>query len=207
MLVIITGNRQVGKTRWLERFLTQAEDAGFTCVGLISPGVWERKPNGTLEKTGIQAILLPEGTRLQYAVRRDLTPQDGNADGYQQSDSAKLGWRIRDAAIDTINDHFRALRERGLTSKDILVIDEIGTLELTHGKGFTAALGMLDDPPVKDGDAANAVIIMRPELLATTEERLTPVWGKPLILDISDPESYLGIESLIRSFSSASDRS
>lgn len=211
MLVIITGDRQVGKTRWLEQFISNAVQSGFRCVGLISPGIWVKHDDGNFEKTGINALLLPENEEFPYAIRRDLT--DEETEGFSQADKAQLVWRVYDQAIERINDHFDKLHEEGLAQNDILIIDEIGSLELVFGEGFTSALRMLDDPTfaanVKEGISAerNAVMIMRPELLEQTKERLTPIWGEPLIIDISDNSNYLGIESLIRSFSSASDRS
>ncbi len=210
MLVIVTGTRQVGKTRWLEHFIESATQSGLRCVGLISPGIWIDAANGELKKTGISARLLPEGEEFTCALRRDLAPD--NPDQFSQADKAQLGWRVYDDAIERVNAHFDALRAQGLLPRDILVVDEIGTLELVHGGGFTSALGMLDDPtfaaPEENGSPEpNAVIIMRPELLQETKERLAPIWGEPLVIDASCDDAYRGIESLIRSFSSASVRS
>lgn len=210
MLAIITGTRQVGKTRWLERFIESATQSGLRCVGLISPGVWIDAPHDELEKTGINARLLPEGEEFVCALRRDLASEDSNQ--FSQADKAQLGWRVYDDAIERVNAHFDALRAEGLLPEDILVVDEIGTLELMHGTGFTSALRMLDDPTCatahEEGTSnLNAIIIMRPELLDQTKERLAPVWGEPLVIDASLEDDYRGIESLIKSFSSASERS
>lgn len=200
MLAIITGNRQVGKTRWLERFIQEAKDNHFDCIGLVSPGRWVEGADGSFEKTGIKAVLLPQNEELLYAVR-PVFAKDGSS-LYSQSDQAQLGWKIFDEAIERINAHFASLRDRETGHEDILIIDEIGPLELVHGKGFVSALDMLDHPTVEQ-----AVIIMRPELLEVTKKRLAPVWGEPLVIDVSSEEDYRGIESLIKSFNSSSVKS
>lgn len=208
MIAIVTGPRQVGKTRWLERLMDAADASGLRCVGLVSPGRWKRRADGTLEKVGIDALLLPERTKIPYATRRDLTEEDSGS--FSQADEAKLAWRVYDDAIERINAHFDTLYVPGLGSQDLLIVDEIGTLELVHGKGFTSALRLLDNPAEAARDSnsmPNAVIIMRPELLETTKKRLTPAWGEPLVIEITESDSYLGIESLIRAFNSESERS
>lgn len=205
MLVLLTGNRQVGKTRLLEALLDKANEVEVRCVGFITPGVWERDRDGKLNKLGIDALLLSKGKKIPFALKRD--GNEGSASSIQ-SDSAKLGWKIFDDSIDAINAHFDELAKCGIGDDDLLVIDELGTLELVHGKGLTSALALLGDPANGcSGSNKNAIVVVRPELIDVAKKRFAPVWGEPLVIDASDKSAYLGMESLIRSLSSASDKS
>ncbi len=215
MLVLVTGDRQVGKTRWLERLVEACSRRGIACKGVMTPGVWQADGQGALEKVAIDALLLPEREKIPFAVKRGL-PSDVDA-STEQADSVKLGWRIYDEAIAHINRHFDDIASQGLGERDLLVIDEIGTLELVFGKGFTSALALLDAPACKaEADqahawrtppaAAHAAVVVRPELVEDAKRRLAPVWGEPRIADIASSEDRQGIESLIRSFASSSER-
>lgn len=205
MLVLLTGNRQVGKTRLLEALLEKAKEENVSCVGVITPGIWEHDANGKNIKLGIDAILLPQHEKIPFAIKRDGGEGDASS---RQSDSANLGWKIFDDSICDINKHFDDLMQAGINQDELLVIDELGTLELVHEKGLTSALAVLDNPCEALADSkTNAVAVVRPELIDVAKKRFAPVWGEPLVIDASDKGAYLGMESLIRSLSSASDKS
>lgn len=38
MLFLLTGEVQIGKTRWLESLVTELADCGVSCVGVLAPG-------------------------------------------------------------------------------------------------------------------------------------------------------------------------
>lgn len=204
MLIILTGKQQTGKTRWLERLIREAGNKGIACKGIVSPGTWVEGDDGMLVKTGINAQLLPQNEKLPFAKWRDLVTEDeAHANQASQADNAKLGWRIYDEAIDRINDHFDVLSTEGLNPNDLLIVDELGALEFRHDGGFTSALKMLDSLP----STANAIVVVRPDLVQIAKERLAGESGEPLVFDASSDIDYLGMESLIKSFSSASDKS
>lgn len=205
MLVLLTGNRQVGKTRLLEMLLEKMQEDGVRCVGVITPGIWEHVQHGEFNKLGIDALLLPQGERIPFALKRDGSEGDAPS---EQSDSAKLKWKIFDDSIDAINHHLDDLAQRGIGEGDVLVIDELGTLELIHGQGMTSAIALLDHLPNDDAASKlNVVVVVRPELIEVAKKRFAPVWGEPLVIDASASDAYSGIESLMRSLSSVSDKS
>ena len=76
MLFLLTGDVQIGKTRWLERLAAELAGDGVPVAGVLAPGVWRvREPHevpgerglageGRFEKLGIDNVLLPGGERV-----------------------------------------------------------------------------------------------------------------------------------------------
>ncbi|NHM15197.1 hypothetical protein GMI69_00710 [Eggerthellaceae bacterium zg-887] len=211
MLVLVTGDRQVGKTRWLERLVEACERQGMTCKGVVCPGVWQPDECGGLAKVGIEALLLPEHENIPFACKRGLSPEAPAPS--HQADAAKLVWRIYDEAIERINKQFDDIAAQGLGERDLLVVDEIGVLELVFGKGFASALALLDAPVCKAGPGqaggccvgAHAAVIVRPELIEDAKKRFAPAWGEPCVMDIASADTRQGIESLIGAFCNSSE--
>ncbi|MFR8830425.1 MAG: hypothetical protein ACLVHC_03640, partial [Eggerthella lenta] len=70
MLFLLTGDVQIGKTRWLERLAAELSGDGVQVAGVLAPGVWRvREPHevpgerglageGRFEKLGIDNVLL-----------------------------------------------------------------------------------------------------------------------------------------------------
>ena len=84
MLFLLTGDVQIGKTRWLERLAAELAGDGVPVAGVLAPGVWRvREPHevpgerglageGRFEKLGIDNVLLPGGERVPFARERRL---------------------------------------------------------------------------------------------------------------------------------------
>ena len=199
MLLILTGDIQIGKTRWLSARIEQLAQRGVAAYGVLSPGDWRLRPNGEVggeaahgmagagryEKFGINCVLLPQGERIRFADRRDLAEAAGSYDGASQSAKAQLGWAIDDAAIKRVNAHFDAIAARAdaavenagsrIASRGLLVVDELGRLELMRGEGFSSATALLDrgETPLY----RTAVVIVRDSLADLARGRLAPAWG------------------------------
>ncbi len=199
MLFILTGDVQIGKTRWLEKLCTELGERGVGASGVIAPGQWVARAQGQpggrhgldgtgrFEKLGIDNVLLPQGRRIEFARRRDLTSAgDGFADG-GQARAAQLGWAISDVAIEVVNEHFAQLaqqvraaadegaRDEAAVATGLLVVDELGRLELMRGCGLVRAMELLDRGP--QPAFPHALIVVRETLLDAALERFEPVWG------------------------------
>lgn len=200
MLLLLTGDVQIGKTRWLSRAVEALTAASARCEGVLAPGVWERRADGTLDKLGIDNVLLPEGERIPFARRADLAQAEGTFDAGAQAARAGLGWHISDDALARVNAHFDALWEAGSNlsfggasdeSADdredsgsprtspfrLLAVDELGQLELLRGEGLTSAVRLLDAG--SRGVYEHAFVIVRDRfgLLEAAEQRFAPAWG------------------------------
>lgn len=124
MLFLLTGDVQIGKTRWLEDLCASLQAAGTCVAGVVAPGQWVPRPEGQpggkhgfdgagrFEKLGIDNVLLPQGERIEFARRRDLAAKGKAFAEGTQAKAAKLGWAISDTAIAQVNAHFAMLAKQ-----------------------------------------------------------------------------------------------
>lgn len=179
----------------------RAEGAALSAEDLHAGG----RAEGAFEKLGIDNVLLPCGERIPFARRADLARDAGAFDCASQSARAGLGWAIDDAAIARVNAHFRELAtEAGAAAEggeakvpgesgfgavpsdpsqavlrpfaaSLLVVDELGRLELVRGEGLIEAMALLDRGPTPA--FPHALVVVREDLLPIARERLAPAWG------------------------------
>ena len=182
MLLILTGDIQIGKTRWLSRTVDQLEERGVVCEGVVAPGVWRPSEDGrSFEKLGIDNLLLPQRTVVPFARRADLAQAEGTYDSTNLSANVGMVWHVSDAAVAEVNQHFDQLAvhvqlHEG-TRKRLLVVDELGRLELLHGGGLTSALELLEAGPRGYYGAALVVARQAFDLNNLVERRFGKVWG------------------------------
>ncbi len=134
--------------------------------------------SGEFEKLGIENVLLPGGERILFARRRDLSQKAGTFDPSSQSAAAQLAWDISDAALARVNDHFASLAgcaRDASVQRGLLVVDELGRLELMRGGGLTQAVSLLEAGPTPA--FPHAVIVVRAALAELARERFASSWG------------------------------
>ena len=181
MLYLLTGQVQTGKTRWLQGLVSAYEARGVAVGGVLAPGVWRevtaRDGAASFEKLGIDNILLPEHETIPFASRRDLAVLDGTIDAESQSARARLHWEISRDALARVNAHFEQLtREAHVkTAASLLVVDELGRLELLHGEGLACALALLELGPTPA--YSDAIVVVRETLLPQVHELLDGPWN------------------------------
>lgn len=194
---------------WRERRRGAELSAGELAVG--------SRAESEYEKLGIDNVLLPGGERVPFARRVDLACQAGAYDSRSQSARAGLGWAIDDAAIARVNDHFRELAaeagteieaaEAGAGAADpssadacqhaasLLIVDELGRLELMRGEGLVEAMALLDCGPTRA--FPHALVVVREDLLPLAHRRLAPVWGAPVPIH-PDEEGAARVRAALR---------
>lgn len=177
MLFILTGDVRTGKTTWLEARVRELEAAGVPVRGVLAPGVWR---DG--EKVGIENVLLPSRERVLLA-----TPaEDGCSTG--------LGWEFGAAALARVNAHLAGLAAdvKGDGRPGLLVIDEVGPLELRRGGGLTAALELLNAGPAPAW--SHALVVVRSALAGEAAARFARSWRsvEPLFPDESGARRLRG---------------
>ncbi len=146
-LWLVTGERGAGKTTFCRRLAEEARADGWRVAGLLSPAVFEAGV-----KTGILVEDLASGEQRPLASLAARPPFD-----------LPLGrWFFDPAALDWGN---RVLQD--CPPCDLLIVDELGPLELLRGQGWTSALTALLRPDIRLGLA-----VVRPELETTLRARL-----------------------------------
>lgn len=180
MLFLLTGEVQIGKTRWLESLVTELADCGVSCVGVLAPGQWvpskgEHADANGFEKLGIDNVLLPSGERIPFARRGDLARADGTFDEESQAAKAELAWYIDDAAIDRVNAHFNEIAmHASAAAPGLLIVDELGRLEIWRGGGLTSAMALLAQGPT--AAFPHALAVVRDYLLDDAEALFAEAW-------------------------------
>ena len=150
-IILLTGPVGVGKTTVAERVAGQVQRRGRVCGGLLAPALL----NGCGQKAGIWGVDLLGGERRVLArTDRDL---GGPAMGPYSFDAAALGWAL--GAI-----------EGAIGGCDLVIVDEIGKLELWQGTGLAPVL-----PRLAAGEARQALVLVREGLLAEAQQRLADV--------------------------------
>ena len=172
--------------------------------GVLAPGVWADRrgdPNPSahvdgngFEKLGIDNVLLPGGERVAFARRADLAESEDSFDPHSQSAQAKLHWHISDSAIARVNDHFARLAKTSATegAPGLLVVDELGQLELKRGGGLTEAVALLEAGP--SSTTPHALIVVRETLLPLLDGRFKR-WGERTCIAPTEESRSLLIKS------------
>lgn len=202
MLFLLTGEVQIGKTRWLESLVAELGAFGVPCAGVLAPGQWvpstgpHADANG-FEKRGIDNVLLPGGERVPFARRGDLARADGTFDEESQAAKAELAWHIDDAAIDRVNARFDEITAHAsAVAPGLLIVDELGRLEIWRNGGLTSAVALLAQGPT--AAFPHALAVVRDYLLDDTEALLAPAW--PEIARISPNDAAR--EAILAAFES-----
>lgn len=184
MLLILTAPIQTGKTRWLEALVSELASRGVASYGVVAPGRWHREPEGggALVKDGINNVLLPSGERVRLAEA--ARGHDG---------TAGLGWSFDAGALARVDSHFAELASHAAGAPGLLVVDELGPLELKRGEGLAHAVELLGRGPAPAWP--HAVVVVRPALMPLAKERFQAAWGdlEPIVPGDDARELVLGL--------------
>lgn len=156
---IITGERGAGKTRFCQQVIQAAGEKGLTVGGVLSPAVFT---NGI--KIGISVQDLASGENRPLASAREDVP--GAITPHWKFDAASLAWGSE-------------ILHRS-TPCDLLIVDELGPLELEHSQGWVEGIETL-----RGGKYRAALVVVRSELVA----RALQLWPHAAVLHIARDES------------------
>ncbi len=167
-VLLVAGPSGSGKTRLCLRAAARSAEAGRTVGGVLSP----RAEGGAREDAPILARALapnlPGGETRVLAHPRP--PNEGPEDATRPLATPR--WRFEPETVAWADAHLARL---GPT--DLLVVDELGPLELERGEGFRSALPLLDR-----GAYRLALAAVRPSLLPAARAR----WPRAEILDVRE---------------------
>ena len=145
---LLTGPVGVGKTTIIERVVGLARSQGIRCGGLLSPAI--KNPCG--QKVGIWGVdILTGERRIQACTDRDL---GGPTIGPYSFDAGALDWALE-------------VLEKALGACDLLIVDEVGKMELWQGIGLAPIV-----PRLAAGEANRALVLVRDHLLTDLQNRL-----------------------------------
>lgn len=167
-LWVFTGEVGAGKTLTCQHLVEEAREQGWNVAGILSPGVYQEG-----HKVAIEAVDLRRGERRLLARRRKTGEVAGVHTREWWFDPAALAWgnTVLETAVPC----------------DLLVVDEIGPLELEYGQGWVAALAALASRAYRLG-----VVVLRPSLLP-----LAARWAPVHVLAIRQPNPVLRLPDLM----------
>ena len=169
-ICVLTGERGSGKTMVCTQVVAEARARGLDVAGLLTgrsgpePGdprqvidlhSGESRPFGAQERSGDPA------EDSDSRAPESPAPGAGGA-ASTQSDSLTPGWGYAADVFAWANEVLSRA-----TPCDLLVVDEVGPLELLGGRGWVQALGVL-----RDRDFGMALVVCRPGLLDELEASL-----------------------------------
>ncbi|MDR3136852.1 MAG: nucleoside-triphosphatase [Coriobacteriales bacterium] len=155
MLTILSGASGTGKTSKLLQLVDVAQSQGIQVVGVLCPAVFTGA-----QKSGIDALLLPSGHRRPLARRRDTAGEGEHG----------LCWDFEQQTMAVVNRHLHASRG------DLLLIDEVGPLELLYAEGFAEAVRVLEKRLY-----VSALAVVRPTLVVDAKRR----FGRSVVIDVA----------------------
>ena len=148
LIGLLTGAIGAGKTTVAERAAGLAHRQGLVCGGLLAPALTDQSGS----KIGIAGVSLLTGERRTLA--RSDRELGGPTVGVYSFDDAALAWAI--GAI-----------EGAVGACDLLIVDEIGKLELWSHAGLASVV-----PRLASGQVRRSLALVRASLLAELQARL-----------------------------------
>lgn len=165
--MLLTGESGAGKSTACARLVEMAFAKGMSVGGIVAPAVYDH----ARAEIGIEVVHARSAERRLLATkpsRSDAVSADGQASiaqGVYRFDESALGWSVTRVVQDLAS------------CLDLVVIDEIGPLELEQGLGYRPALDVLGSAV-----CAAVVLIVRPGLVGALEERLRPLQARVVSL-------------------------
>ncbi len=159
-LIFVTGPRGSGKSSRCAEFVSIARACGIPTGGILSIPIFD---SGT--KVAIELLDVGTGASRRFAHRRG----SGDADVGR--------WKLEDGALEWANGVLR--RAAG---SEILLMDELGPMELLRGEGLVDGVKALDGRGY-----ALALAVVRPELIRPALER----WPHGEVVDVGRNRSAL----------------
>lgn len=159
MIFVLTGPVRGGKTTFLERSLARWAACGIAPVGFLSVAV-----TGASGTTGYDLLELKTGCRQPY-LRREGEP-----------DAERIGPFF--FVPSTLERARSIIREAD--PRELLIVDEVGPLELRGGGLWPVLREALSRPGMK------CLLVAREEILEDVVAALGP--SGPLVFDVRDPD-------------------
>lgn len=148
-IMLLAGQRGVGKTTVCQRLVEIASQQGYRLAGVFTPALFAQSG----DKVGFEAVDAVSGERRVLAqAYNDL---GGPRVGRYSFDLTSLNW-----ACDLLQRAFA-------TGCDLLIVDEIGPLELELGQGFLTIL-----PHLQRKTPCHTLLVVRSDLLNNLRRHL-----------------------------------
>ncbi len=172
LIYVITGERGSGKSTVCAQVAREAAGRGMVVAGILT------------ERSSPEPGAARRVVDLRSGQARPFGVQSARGSGLGQSDPLTPSWEFDSEGFAWANEVFARC-----TPCDLLIVDELGPLELLGGRGWTAALAALSSR-----DFGAALVVCRPGLLAQLE---TSLGASPRGMFAVDAESRDSLHAVI----------
>jgi nucleoside-triphosphatase THEP1 len=169
-VIFISGGRGVGKTTLCGQVVRRMRVGGWQVAGFLSPARFDASGR----KVGIDLLDVASGERHPLAQVRSRGPTDVGRYVFNR-ETIRLGENLA----------------RTAPPNGLLVVDELGPMELERGQGWVGALEAL-----QAGHFRAALVVVRPELLETARRQIAP--GAPPALHVTPQNRDSLVEEVVR---------
>jgi len=152
-ILLVTGLSGAGKTTWCKRLAMLAEEKSMRVKGLLSPGVYKDE-----RKKAINALDIESGESRQLAILGER----------METDLATPRWKFNPETVAWANNFLEQIEDC-----DLLIIDEVGPLELLRNEGLMAGVQMVDA-----GNYQVACVVVRSSLVPKALQR----WPEAMVI-------------------------
>ncbi len=172
-IVLLAGESGAGKTILCGRIIAELETQGLQVAGLLTP---PRFADGS--KIGMDAQDIRTGARRALAER-----------GARAADVSTENWHFHADGL-----AWGAQILRTATPCDVLIVDELGPLELLRNEGWISAIDLL-----RARQYRRALVTVRPALLPHLQARLEGIALLPMTVTRSNQDDlFARIVSILR---------
>lgn len=172
-VILITGDRNSGKTTLCLELLKLSRDLNLEVVGLISPKILNSDKNPK-----INCMNLENGESILFATWEP---------GWDIQNPNRQ-WKIIPKASEWGNHVLRNIKKA-----DVLFVDELGYLELEQNKGWTEALTIIGKKSI-----SLSIVVLRPALMKKALHRWKNAEIIPIDSRASYNEAFMGIQKVLR---------
>ncbi|MBC7263332.1 MAG: DUF2478 domain-containing protein [Chloroflexi bacterium] len=149
---VLTGPIHIGKTTICQKVIALVRERGYTVRGILTPPIVAK------DGTRLGLAIVDVATGEQYCLARTDVDLGGPRVGMYSFDPRALAWG-------------QARVERAVDSRcDLLIVDEVGRLELESSQGFLVVF-----PILRAGIFSRTLIVVRETLLDHLQTRLPEV--------------------------------
>jgi len=156
-IYLVSGGRGAGKTTFCQKVAQAGQHAGWNVAGILSLARFDATRRAALDAHDLRG-----GETHLLATRR------------AESLPGQLNWDFHTSTLVWGNSVLASA-----CPCDLLVVDELGPLELERGQGWLSGLTALDS-----GAFRLALAVVRPHLLFLALER----WGDCRVIEIETPD-------------------